>query len=187
VGGVNRVGPVPENLEGRRFGNTVAVSYELRPEGNHRRGGWLCQCDCGREHWVRRMDLVNNRVSRCDDCGVRKKTRHGASLRGRKEWPEYRIWTQMKQRCQNPKSRKYKDYGARGIIVCQRWQYFDAFIADMGRRPRPDYSLDRIDNEGPYSPENCRWADKKTQSRNQRPRLSVNTSHFMLGVLSWGA
>lgn len=89
--------------------------------------------------------------------------RHGQS-----NSPEYVSWRHMKQRCCNPKRRDYAYYGARGITVCERWQTFDNFLADMGLRPTIKYSLDRIDHEGNYEPTNCRWATKLEQNRNKR-------------------
>lgn len=86
--------------------------------------------------------------------------------------PLYSVWQGMRGRCLNPNSKAWPDYGGRGITICERWNSFAAFAADMGERP-PGYSLDRIENDGPYSPGNCHWADKKTQQRNQRRAVYV--------------
>lgn len=86
---------------------------------------------------------------------------------GRKRAPEYYIWASMKQRCSNPRAKGYADYGGRGISVCDRWQNFDNFLADMGPRPE-GLVLDRIDVNGNYEPGNCRWATWEQQGRNKR-------------------
>lgn len=82
--------------------------------------------------------------------------------------PEYRAWNNMRNRCSNPKVNHYQDYGGRGIRVCARWQIFENFLADMGRRPSPLYTLERMDNDGNYEPGNCKWATRYEQQHNKR-------------------
>lgn len=105
------------------------------------------------------------------------KKRHG---------PEYAAWASMIQRCTNPNSRAWSRYGGRGIKVCDRWrESFDAFVDDLGPRPGPYASIDRIDNEGHYEPDNCRWATEKQQQRNKRDNLRITVGDETLTLVEW--
>jgi hypothetical protein len=110
------------------------------------------------------------------------RTKHGGYLGG-KEQPEHYVWRTMIARCTNPKANSYNRYGARGIRVCKRWQKYENFLADMGKRPSEKHSLDRINNDGDYKPSNCRWALPAEQSRNKRNSDIYKGPKFS-GVLS---
>jgi hypothetical protein len=92
----------------------------------------------------------------------------------------------MKGRCQNPNNHKYPIYGARGIKVCDRWQKFENFLADMGERPSKKYSIDRIDNDGHYTPDNCRWADRYEQQNNTRRNRLITINGETKTMSQWG-
>jgi hypothetical protein len=99
--------------------------------------------------------------------------------------PTYRVWTDMRKRCENPRSKSYPNYGGRGIKVCKRWQKFENFLADMGERPSDSHEIDRIDHNGDYKPGNVRWLDDgRAQTRNRRKPKNSTSSKYR-GVDWW--
>lgn len=105
----------------------------------------------------------------------------------RRDEPEFAAWRGMRHRCNSPKNSAWKNYGGRGIKVCERWQSsYEAFLADVGRRPSPTHSLDRIDVNGNYEPDNVRWATRDEQSQNQRRRITIEQARRVKRLLSFG-
>ena len=129
---------------------------------NGRRIRWLCQCECGKKKSVLGEHLRSGRSKSCWECAKIK------YATGVIESSLYHVWCSMRQRCTNPTAHNYKHYGARGITVCERWNDYNNFAADMGPRPEGKLSIDRIDNDSGYRPDNVRWADIHTQNRNRR-------------------
>jgi len=144
-------------------------------------------CACGVEKDVDWYDVRHSKIVSCG-CLHRERfifKKHGLTPDNGDHHPLYNTWVVMKQRCYNPKHPKFAAYGARGIVVCERWREdFTAFIADMGERPRGT-TLDRRENDGPYAPENCRWATRSQQNRNKRPNVMLTWNGITLCVRDW--
>lgn len=157
------------NILGQRFGRLTVIGRDQNNKGGSAK--WICCCDCGQYSNVNSYDLTSFKVKSCGCLNEElKKNRatHGHARRGNNT-KTYHTWCSMMSRCSNA---YYKHYYGRGIKVCERWHKFGNFLEDMGDRP-DGLTLDRIDNNGNYCKNNCRWATQKEQCNNRRPR-SIN-------------
>ena len=158
-----------KDLIGKKFERWTVIAEA--PTRKHYRKMVLCKCDCGSVGEVP-IHKLGKWSKSCGCLKIELQTKHGSAKRG-SESDVYRIWASMKDRCQNPKNKRYYNYGGRGITLCDRWQTFENFASDMGPRPK-GLSVDRINNDKGYEPGNCRWATASQQMYNRRrPSLEI--------------
>lgn len=128
---------------------------------------WLCRCECGKEISVTLGHLRSGHTRSCG-CYRRDQTKKALVTHGMSRTPEHVLWLAVKARCENPNHKNYGTYGGAGISVCPEWHDFSTFMRDMGPRPSPKHSIDRIDPFGDYEPSNCRWTVQFVQSANRK-------------------
>lgn len=181
------------NVSGREF-NYLTILTDVMLDGKRVS---TCKCRCGTIKKISTYHVINNKTKSCgclqSELTTKKNLTHGKS-----KTPEFRIWQSMKYRCKNKTDNGYKNYGGRGIRVCQSWrESFQAFLTDMGRRPSRRYSIDRINNDGNYScghcveckakkwTANCQWATRKSQRINTRDAIYITYQNKKLPLLQW--
>lgn len=180
----------PIDLTGLRFGRVVAikrVKEEFYPCGKHATL-WLCKCDCGTEFMALRGNLVSGHTGSCG-CLRNEKISQGAKTHGKSDTKTYKAWVHIKDRCYRVTDKEFKDYGGRGITVCDRWKNsFENFYDDVSKLPyfgERGRSLDRIDNEGNYEPNNVRWATREEQANNKRSNKSITYDGKVQTLKRW--
>lgn len=167
---------------GKKFGRLTVIELVGRDKAS---AIARCICDCGKEHTTRVNSLRTGHIKSCGCMGREKTrirlTRHGESHRT----STYKTWKGMNERCSNPGHQSWNHYGGRGVKVCPEWRIYENFLRDMGRKPSAEYSLDRIDVNGDYCPENCRWATPKEQARNTSANRMLTLHGKTQCVAAW--
>ena len=170
------------DLTGQRFNKLVVEKYNRKTRTCHM---WDCLCDCGKRKTIAHSSLIYGKTLSCG-CVLsavleKRNTRHGLS-----GTHEYGIWKGIKTRCRNTHTKAFKDYGGRGITMCDEWSNsFDAFIESVGRCPDGFVSIDRIDNNRGYEPGNCRWSTPKEQCRNTRRNVILTVNGESKCIAEW--
>ena len=161
-----------KNLKGKRFGRLVVVSLNSIDDG---KAIWNCMCDCGKNIAVSRNSLISGNTKSCG-CLHNEIIQKGTNYKhGLTNTRIYKIWSGMKKRCNNPKDSNYKNYGAKNICVCNQWEndFMNFYIWSIMNGYKDNLTIDRINNEGNYEPNNCRWVTQKEQTRNVRTNVKI--------------
>lgn len=175
--------PKREDLTGERFGRLTVLEYDHN--NPYRAPYWRCLCDCGNEIMVRGSELKSGNVKSCG-CYHRDVMGEIHTTHGMSSTSLYRVWRHIKERCNNPNSQEYRNYGGRGIFICDEWYDFENFRDwALSNGYNPKLSIDRIDNNDGYYPENCRWADAITQGNNRRVNRYITCGDESHTIAEW--
>jgi len=171
------------DLEGQTFGRLTVIHFAGR-KGTRNQPHWMCRCECSTVRLIMTELLLSGHSKSCG-CLRYERVAIKNSTHGMSRTPEYKIWRNMLTRCLNEDDPHYVYYGKRGITVCDSWRTFENFYADMGDRPTPTHSIDRINNDGNYEPSNCRWATKREQANNRRVTKIITFKGQSKSVSDW--
>jgi len=169
------------DLTGRAFDRLVVVKLFCLDKNN--KCVWACRCSCGKTKNILANSLVSGKTKSCG-CFQKEQARKLSTTHGMRGHPLYTTWALMKSRCNKKNNADYGNYGERGVSVCREWKDFSVFVKDVGERPNGT-SLDRIDNDGNYCPENVRWATQKQQCRNSRSNRMLTFNGETMCVAEW--
>lgn len=171
-------------LIGKRFGRLTVI--EKHSYDSHGHVFWLCKCDCGNIKSIASSSLLRAMTTSCG-CFRKECLENRPSIHRGTKTPEYKSWLSMKRRCYCKTDKQYSRWGGRGITVCDKWkESFPNFLSDMGEKPSPYHTIDRIDNNGNYTPENCKWSNPKEQSRNRRSNKWYEYNGLKMIITDWG-
>lgn len=171
------------DLVGQSYGRLTVLEKGSKSGTQYK---WLCQCSCGSQPFEVHGNSLRQGVTQSCGCLRRERAAEANTKHGlyNAYAATYHIWASMIHRCTNPNSKNYKDYGARGITVCDRWLSFENFLADIGDRPER-LTLERIDNSSGYEPDNCRWATRTEQQRNTRRNRMITWGGKTQCIAAW--
>lgn len=175
--------PKKIDLVGRRYGRLLVVSPAPK---RGKTTSWNCQCDCGSVSVVGGGNLNGGKTKSCG-CWNREVNKANHTKHGMHGTPEYGAWCGMISRCHNQNFACYKDYGGRGIFVCDRWRDFSCFFTDVGKRPFPRAELDRINNNAGYEPGNVRWANRRQNMANTRTSIYLTLDGVTRHLKEWAS
>ena len=171
------------NLTNKRFGEWSVMSFVGR--NKYRQPIWKCRCSCGTVREIPESNLTRKASTNCG-CLKSKNQRKRAYKHGKVNTPLYRSWANMLQRCNNPKNPRFKDYGGRGVAVCEEWKDFTNFAKWANQNGYIEgLTIERVDVDGDYSPENCKWVPLREQSLNKRTTLYVTFNNEKKSLKEW--
>lgn len=169
-----------KDISGQRFNRLLVVARSNPPNAPNGDSLWVCVCDCGKQYIGRGASVRKGHVKSCGCLNIEQSTTHG-------QWksPVYICWRNMMRRCYNPKDDAYKNYGGRGISVCERWHDVRNFVTDMEPSFQKGLTIDRTDTNGNYSQENCRWVTAAENNSNRRDTVLITVGGITKSMHAW--